>query len=138
MPLNKERKKTLFLYLQVHKYITFKIENVFSLISPIFEKSAMTLNFQYDLYYSSTFKIKFQPNMNEQEKKRQGIYDLLNAKTKTNLLCLPYKKRRKIFCRKVDFKGKGGGRWRIKQKKKQNKTKRLFNCYSDKESTLMI
>ena len=27
-------------------------------------------------------KIKIQPNMSEQEKKRQNIYDLLNAKTK--------------------------------------------------------
>ena len=28
------------------------------------------------------FKIKIQQNMSEQEKKRQRIYDLLNAKTK--------------------------------------------------------
>ena len=27
-------------------------------------------------------KIKIQPNMSEQEKKRQRIYDLLNAETK--------------------------------------------------------
>ena len=30
--------------------------------------------------------------MNEQEKKRQIIYDLLNAETKPKFLCLPYKK----------------------------------------------
>ena len=28
------------------------------------------------------FKIKIQPNTSEREKKRQGIYDLLNAETK--------------------------------------------------------
>ena len=30
--------------------------------------------------------------MNEQEKKRQRIYDLLNAETKAKFLCLPYAK----------------------------------------------
>ena len=36
--------------------------------------------------------IKVQPNMSEQYKKRQRLNDLLNAETKPNFLCLPYKK----------------------------------------------
>ena len=35
--------------------------------------------------------------MSEQEKKRQRIYDLLNAETKLKLLCQLYTKQRKIF-----------------------------------------
>ena len=46
--------------------------------------------------------IKNQPNMSEQEKKRQRIYDLLNAETRPQFLCLPYTKQRKRI-----FKGKG-------------------------------
>ena len=34
--------------------------------------------------------------MSEQEKKEQRIYDLLNAETKTNFLCLPYTKQKKL------------------------------------------
>ena len=33
--------------------------------------------------------------MSEQEKKRQRVYDLLNAETKPKFLCLPYTKQRK-------------------------------------------
>ena len=51
-------------------------------------------NFYDYLYYSSTF-IEIQPNLDEQEKKRQRIYDLLNAETKLTFLCLPYTKQRK-------------------------------------------
>ena len=43
------------------------------------------------------FLIKIQPSMSEQEKKRQRIYDLLNAETKPNFLCLPYTKKRIFF-----------------------------------------
>ena len=44
------------------------------------------------------FFIKIQPNISEQEKKQQIIYDLLNAETKPKFLCLPYtKQRKKIF-----------------------------------------
>ena len=35
------------------------------------------------------FKIKIQPNMSEQEKKRQIIFDLLNTETKPKSPCLP-------------------------------------------------
>ena len=35
--------------------------------------------------------------MSEQEKKRQKIYDLMNAETKTKSLCLPYTKLRNWF-----------------------------------------
>ena len=38
--------------------------------------------------------------MNEQEKKRQRIYDLLNAETKPKFLRLPHTKQRKILYRK--------------------------------------
>ena len=49
------------------------------------------------------FEIEIQPNMSEQEKKRQRIYDLLNAETKLKYLCLPYTKQRKISYRKGAF-----------------------------------
>ena len=55
---------------------------------------------------STFFKIKIQPNMNEQEKKRQRIYDLLNAETKPKFLCLPYTKQRKNFYAKRTFYGR--------------------------------
>ena len=56
------------------------------------------------------FSIKIQPNMSEQEKKRQRIYDLLNAETKPKFLCLPYtKQRKKFFYRKKSFLKKRGG-----------------------------
>ena len=35
--------------------------------------------------------------MRERAKKRQRIYDLLNAETKVKFLCLPYTKQRKTF-----------------------------------------
>ena len=41
------------------------------------------------------FKIKIQPNISEQEKKRQRILDLLNTETKPNFLCLPCTKMKK-------------------------------------------
>ena len=41
--------------------------------------------------------------MSEQEKKRQRIYDLLNAETKPKFLCLPYTKQRKIFFTEKEF-----------------------------------
>ena len=53
------------------------------------------------------FYIKIQPNMNEQEKKRQRIYDLLDAETKSKFLCLSNTKERKKFTGKVLFKEKG-------------------------------
>ena len=60
------------------------------------------------------FFIKIQPNMKEQEKKWQRIYDLLNTKTKSKFLCLLYTKQRKIFYRK----GKVGMEDWTKNKKK--------------------
>ena len=42
--------------------------------------------------------------MSEQEKKRQRIYDLLNAETQPKFLCLPYKKQRNFFSEKELFK----------------------------------
>ena len=47
--------------------------------------------------------------MSEQKKKRQRIYDLLNADTKPKFLYLPYTNQRKHFYRKSSFKKKGGG-----------------------------
>ena len=48
--------------------------------------------------------------MSEQKKKkkRYEIYDLLNAKTKSKFLCLPYTKQRQNFYRKRPFYGKKG------------------------------
>ena len=47
--------------------------------------------------------------MSEQEKKRQRIYDLLNAETESNSLCLPYTKQRKKCLQKKElFKEKWG------------------------------
>ena len=67
--------------------------------------------------------------MSEQEKKRQRIYDLLNAETKPKkipkwleFLCLSYTKQRKILTEKELFKEKGN--WGTKQKTKRM----LFNC----------
>ena len=66
--------------------------------------------------------IKIQPNMSEQEKKRQRTYGLLNAKTKPKLLCLAYtKQRKKIFTEKKLFKE--NGEWKMEQKMKKG----LFN-----------
>ena len=61
-------------------------------------------------------KIKIQPNISEQEKKRQRIYDLLNAETTPKFLCLLYTKQRKtfFFTEKELFKEKG--EWRIEPK----------------------
>ena len=61
-------------------------------------------------------KIKIQPNMSEQEKKRQRIYDLLHAETKPKFLCLPYTKQRKKIPEKGLFKEKGSGRLNEKWK----------------------
>ena len=44
--------------------------------------------------------------MSEKEKKRQRIYDLLNAKAKSKFLCLPYTTQSKIFTEKEIFKEK--------------------------------
>ena len=45
--------------------------------------------------------------MSEQERKRQWIYDLLNAETKPKFLCLPYTKQGHFFTEKELFKEKG-------------------------------
>ncbi len=61
--------------------------------------------------------------MSEQEKKQQRIYDLFNAETKLNFLCLEYRKqKKKLFSEKELFKEKW--EWRIEQ----NTKRRLFNC----------
>ena len=63
--------------------------------------------------------------MSQQEKKWQRIYDLVNAETKPNFICLPNIKQRKLFfffTEKKHFKEKG--ELGIKQKTKR----RLFNC----------
>ena len=63
------------------------------------------------------FKIKIQPNMREQKKKRQRIYDLLNAETKPKSLCIPYTKPRKasFFLLKKSF-------WRKRESEGVKKT----------------
>ena len=44
--------------------------------------------------FKHSFKIKIQPYVSEQEKKRQRIYDLLNAETQPKFLCQPYTKQK--------------------------------------------
>ena len=63
------------------------------------------------------------PNMSDQEKKRQRIYDLLNAETKPNFLCLPYKKQKKFLIEKELFEEKG---WEGLDQKKKKKRKEGF------------
>ena len=53
------------------------------------------------------FIIKIQPNMSEQEKKRQRIYDLFNAETKPKFFDLPYTKQRNFFPENEPFNLKG-------------------------------
>ena len=43
------------------------------------------------------FKIKIQPNMSEQEKKRQRIYHLLNAEIKPKFPVYRIQSKRRIF-----------------------------------------
>ena len=61
--------------------------------------------------------------MSEQEKKRQRIYDMLNAETKPNFLCLPYTKQNFFFFfflqKKRFLRKKGRGRPGKKQKNKK-------------------
>ena len=45
--------------------------------------------------------------MSDQEKKRQRIYDLLNAETKKKFLCLPYTNLRRKIYRKSFLRKKG-------------------------------
>ena len=55
--------------------------------------------------------------MNEQEKKRQRIYDLLNIKTKPKFLYLPRTKQRKIFLSKRFLRERGVENWTKNEKK---------------------
>ena len=66
------------------------------------------------------FFIKIQPNMSEQEKKQQTIYELLNLETKSKFLCLQSKEN---FLQRNCFL-KERGEWWIEQKTKR----RFFNC----------
>ena len=49
------------------------------------------------------FAIKVQPNMSDQKKKWQRIYDLLNAEAKLKFLGLPYTKQIILFTEKEFF-----------------------------------
>ena len=69
--------------------------------------------------------------MSEQEKKQQRIYDLFNAESKPQFLCLAYTEQRKKIIEKVLFKEK----WELKI---DLKTKRsLFDCsrYDNQEGS---
>ena len=58
--------------------------------------------------------------MSEQEKKRQKIDNLLNAETKSKLLCRPYTSQKITLIEKE---------WRIKQTKKTKQNeKKVLNC----------
>ena len=56
--------------------------------------------------------------MTEQEKKRQRIYDFLDAETKPKFLCLPHTKQRKENTEKELFKESGGGGWNKERKER--------------------
>ena len=70
----------------------------FSLICLLFEKIFMIISI-IQVY----FWITIQPNMSEQEKKLQRIYDLINADLYPKFLILPYRKQRKRIYRKGAF-----------------------------------
>ena len=70
----------------------------------------INLNF-HDELLSTFYIIKIQSNKSEQRRKRERIYDLLNAENKSNILCRRYTKQRKIFYRNRAFKGKGMVDW---------------------------
>ena len=61
--------------------------------------------------------IKIQFNMSNQQKKRQRIYDLLNAETKPNFL-YPILSKENVFIRKSTFSGKGGAKDQTNYEKK--------------------
>ena len=80
--------------------------------------------------------------MSEQEKKRQRIYDMLNAETKPNFLCLPYTKQKFFFffffTEKELFKEKRA--WKTGQKTKKQKESFLtvFTVAIKNDSTTLI
>ena len=55
----------------------------FILISPIFEKKCDKSKLSWLALLFNYFLIKIQPNMSEQEKKRQRSYDLLDTENKS-------------------------------------------------------
>ena len=86
---------------------------------------------------STFFRIRIQPNMSEQEKKRQRIYDLLYTESKPKFLVYHIQSKQLsffflffFFTEKYLFFRKKG-KWRIEQKKKKS----LFNWsrYTDYE-----
>ena len=60
--------------------------------------------------------------MSKQENKRQRIYDLLNAGTKSKFICLLYTKQRNFITAEELFTEKGSGAMNKKRKKA------FFNC----------
>ena len=60
--------------------MTKKKKKVF-LVSPILEKNRDQSKFSCLVLSFNHFLIKILPNMSDQEKKRQRIYDFLNAET---------------------------------------------------------
>ena len=69
------------------------------------------------LLFKHFLEINIQFNMSEQEKKRQRIYDFLNAETKQKFLCLPYIKQRKKNLLKKSFLRKRGSEGLNKKQK---------------------
>ena len=64
------------------------LKTFYSLISPILKKRDKSKFLGLTLLFKHFLKIKIQTNMNKPEKKRQRIYDLLNAETKPKFPCL--------------------------------------------------
>ena len=61
--------------------------------------------------------------MSELEKKRESIYDLLNAETKLKFICLPYIKQRNIFLHTKKFFEE-----KVSEKTEQKTKRRFLNC----------
>ena len=75
------------------------------------------------LLFRPFFKIKIQPNMNEQEKKRQSIYDLFNTELNESFSVYRIQKKKHFLTEKELFKEKGESRIEPKTKR------RLFNYF---------
>ena len=75
------------------------------------------------------FKIKIQPNMLDEVKKRQRIYDLLNPETKLKVIFWTYTKQRKKLQKKSFLRKRGS---EVLNKKKKKNEKKAFELLSQR------
>ena len=97
----------VYMYLDIYKPLytgsgSKTLNFFFSLISPIFDKNAIKLIFFTisSIIQSLSFSIKILHNINEQEKKRQRICNLLNIGTKPKFLVYLIQSKEKQFLQK--------------------------------------